>query len=55
MRVNCRLVWSEISNYLEDDVTPNLRTAIEMMGPDFPIMTTIWATIFWDCLGTNRF
>jgi hypothetical protein len=30
MRINCQLVWSEISNYLEGDVPPNLRTAIDI-------------------------
>ena len=25
MVVNCEQVWQEISNYLEDDVDPNLR------------------------------
>ena len=29
MVVNCEQVWQEISNYLEDDVDPNLRTAME--------------------------
>jgi hypothetical protein len=29
MVVNCEQVWQEISNYLEDDVDPNLRAAME--------------------------
>jgi hypothetical protein len=29
MVVNCEQVWQEISNYLEDDVDPNLRIAME--------------------------
>jgi hypothetical protein len=29
MVVNCEQVWQEISNYLEDDVDPNLRVAME--------------------------
>ena len=29
MGVNCEQVWQEISNYLEDDVDPNLRAAME--------------------------
>ena len=29
MVVNCEQVWQEISNYLENDVDPNLRVAIE--------------------------
>ena len=29
MVVNCEQVWHEISNYLEDDVDPNLRAAME--------------------------
>ena len=29
MVVNCEQVWREISNYLEDDVDPNLRAAME--------------------------
>jgi len=29
MVVNCEHVWSEISNYLEDDVNPELRAAME--------------------------
>ena len=30
MVVNCEQVWQEISNYLEDDVDPNLRVAMEV-------------------------
>lgn len=30
MVVNCEQVWQEISNYLEDDVDPNLRAALEV-------------------------
>jgi len=30
MVVNCEQVWREISNYLEDDVEPNLRAAMEV-------------------------
>jgi predicted anti-sigma-YlaC factor YlaD len=30
MGVDCQLVWSEISNYLEGDVPPNSRTAIDL-------------------------
>lgn len=29
MVVNCEHVWQEISNYLEDDVTPELRAAMD--------------------------
>jgi len=29
MVVNCEQVWQQISNYLEDDVDPNLRVAME--------------------------
>jgi hypothetical protein len=29
MVINCEQVWREISNYLEDDVAPNLRVAME--------------------------
>jgi hypothetical protein len=29
MVVNCKQVWQEISNYLEDDVDPSLRVAME--------------------------
>ena len=29
MVVDCKQVWHEISNYLEDDVDPNLRIAME--------------------------
>ena len=30
MVVNCEQVWQEISNYLEDEVNPELRAAMEM-------------------------
>lgn len=30
MVVNCEQVWQEISNYLENDVDPNLRVAMEV-------------------------
>jgi hypothetical protein len=29
MVVNCEQIWREISNYLEDDIDPNLRAAME--------------------------
>jgi hypothetical protein len=29
MVVNCEQIWREISNYLEDDIDPNLRVAME--------------------------
>jgi len=29
MVLNCRHVWAEISNYIEDTVTPELREAVE--------------------------
>ena len=29
MVLNCRHVWDQISNYIEDDVAPELREAIE--------------------------
>ena len=29
MVVNCEYVWQEVSNYLEGEVTPELRIAIE--------------------------
>ena len=34
MRINCQLVWSEISNYLEGDVPPKMRTAIDIQFRD---------------------
>ena len=29
MKISCQEVWQEVSNYLEDDLTPQLRAAIE--------------------------
>ncbi len=29
VKISCQEVWREVSNYLEDDLTPSLRAAIE--------------------------
>ena len=29
VKISCQEVWREVSNYLEDDLTPELRAAIE--------------------------
>ena len=29
VKISCQEVWREVSNYLEDDLTPELRVAIE--------------------------
>ncbi|MGH9555657.1 MAG: anti-sigma factor family protein [Terriglobales bacterium] len=29
MKISCQEVWREVSNYLEDDLTPELRARIE--------------------------
>lgn len=29
VKISCQEVWREVSNYLEDDLTPQLRAAIE--------------------------
>ncbi|MCI0402817.1 MAG: zf-HC2 domain-containing protein [Acidobacteria bacterium] len=29
MKISCQEVWREVSNYLEDDLTPELRSRIE--------------------------
>jgi anti-sigma factor RsiW len=29
VKISCQELWQEVSNYLEDDLTPALRTAIE--------------------------
>jgi anti-sigma factor RsiW len=29
MVINCRDIWREISNYIDDDITPQMREALE--------------------------
>src|SRR5436190_367270 len=37
MVVNCKQVWQEVSNYLEGEITPDLRAAMALISGSFAL------------------